>query len=70
MFSVIFRVHVLVPVGQSFSGRAYSALRTVLTADVIQHRQPPPGPPYVPCRLMFVESVAAGDSSRNSGSID
>jgi hypothetical protein len=39
----------------------------VLPTDVIEHDQPPPGPPCEPCRLMFLEDFTADGTARNSG---
>jgi hypothetical protein len=61
-------VHVLAPAGEHSTDGLTVRCGQVLPTDVIQHGQPPPGPPCESCRLMFLQSfIAGGSSSRNNG---
>ncbi len=60
-------VHVVAPTGEHSMDGLTARCGQVLPPDVIEHDQPPPGPPCEPCRLLFLEDFTAGVTARNSG---
>jgi hypothetical protein len=60
-------VHVVAPAGEHSADGLTARCGQVLPTDVIEHDQPPPGPPCEPCRLMFLQDFTAGGTARNSG---